>query len=193
MTTGSPLSPAPAADGHSIAQVLHADRCRGVALLHERYAVRVKRWVERLLGPDRDSDDLVQQVFTQILSSTPRVHHPERLDSWMYAITANTVHQELRRRTAMRGLLRNLVTPPNGDLERELEVRGALLHAVQVIQNLPARERRVYLLHCEGKTLLDIAGACEFSLATAKRRLRAASRRIDRRLSHGAGVVSRVA
>src|SRR5262245_25619256 len=58
----------------------------------------VDRTLRRLLGPDRDHKDLVQEVFIRFFRTVPRLRDPEALRPFMFGIAARVVKRELRRR-----------------------------------------------------------------------------------------------
>jgi RNA polymerase sigma-70 factor (ECF subfamily) len=164
-----------------LAQRLRDDPARGTAEIHAHFAADVNRLVWRLLGADPDHNDVVQQIFCKIMLNGHRLREPERLAAWVQSITVNTVYEELRRRDVRRVFQRdsnNFAFHP--DLVRDVEVRDLLLRAKQVIERLPAKERIVFLLHfVEGRPLAEVAELCDYSLATAKRRLNSANRRFN--------------
>ena len=153
----------------------------GLAALHARFSKDVNRLVWRLLGADVEHDDIVQQVFLQMLRSIHRLRDPARLHMWVRSITVNVVRSELRRRTVRRAFLREpREAESHGDLAHDLEVRALVRESVELLEKMPARERIVFVLyHMEDFSLPEVAEACGYSLMTAKRRLSNARRRLE--------------
>lgn len=153
----------------------------GLAALHARFARDVNRLVWRLMGADAEHDDIVQQVFLQMLRSIHHLRDAERLNVWVRAITVNVVRSELRRRTIRRAFLRDhREVEPHGDLAHDVEVRELVRESVELLEKLPSRERVVFVLYnVEGLSLPEVAEICGYSLMTAKRRLGDARRRFD--------------
>jgi RNA polymerase sigma-70 factor, ECF subfamily len=149
------------------------------AQVHERFAGDVNRLVWHLLGADPDHNDIVQQVFYKVLARVDRLREPEKIRGWVLTITTNAVYEELRRREVRRICLgERRPVEFHADLAHDVEVRDLLTHARAVLDRLPAKERVVFVLHfVEGLTLGEVAETCGYSMATAKRRLRAANRR----------------
>ena len=164
-----------------LAARLREDAVRATAELHARFAPDVNRLVWRLLGADPDHNDIVQQVFCKIMLNGHKLRDLGRLSAWVQSITVNTVYEELRRRDVRRVFQRdsnNVAFHP--DLVRDVEVRDLLLRAKRIIDRVPAKERIVFMLHfVEGRPLAEVAELCDYSLATAKRRLAAANRRFS--------------
>lgn len=163
---------------------LRTDPVRAAPLVYARFAPTVNRMVWRLLGGDPDHNDVVQQVFYRVLREIPRLREPEKLDSWVQRIAANTVYELLRRRQVRRLFLKELPTEIHADLVREVEVRDLLLRTKAVVDNLPVKERLLFMLYyVEGRTLAEIAELGGYSVATAKRRVNRANRRFQHLLS----------
>ncbi|HKO51133.1 MAG TPA: RNA polymerase sigma factor [Polyangiaceae bacterium] len=152
-----------------------------MAAVYDRFSARVNRWVWRLLGADPDHNDVVQQVFVRILRAGTRLRETDRLAAWVHAITANTVHDELRRRQVRRVFLRDRsAVQLHGDFVHEVEMRDLLVRAKSVIEKLPPGERIAFMLHyVERYGPAEIAELCGYSLSTAKRRLAGATRRFE--------------
>jgi RNA polymerase sigma-70 factor (ECF subfamily) len=165
----------------SVAALLRSGSREAAAAVYDRFAKVVNRWVWRLLGADPEHDDIVQQVFMQILRAGPSLRESDKLAGWLHAITINTVHGELRRRQVRRFFWRD--SPPavlHGDFVQEVEMRDLLVRAKGVIDKLPPGERIAFMLHyVDRHSAAEIAELCGYSLSTAKRRLAGATRRFE--------------
>src|SRR6202042_863056 len=82
-----PIEPAPFS-GDDVALVLGFRRGdpRARAALYDRYADHVHRVLYRVLGLDRDLDDLHHDVFVRALGSLPRLEDPSALKGWLTMI-----------------------------------------------------------------------------------------------------------
>lgn len=166
-----------------VSQVLD-DPARGLALLHDRFARDVNRLVHRLLGPDGEHEDLVQQIFLNMIQSIGKLREPERLSFWVRSICVNVVRSELRKRAVRRAFLRTAPPPESGDLSLEVESVEFLTRSSKVLQAIPTEERVVLVLYyLEEQSLPEIAEICGFSSMTAKRRLSKARERFKRQMS----------
>lgn len=157
----------------------------GLVLLYEQYSRSVNRLVYRLLGPDADHDDIVQQVFLQMIQSITKLKSPERLNFWVRSITVNIVRSELRKRSVRRTFLRFAPKDEaSRDMNDEVESSEFMTASATALRRLPAEERIVFLLYyLEEHSLPEIAEACGFSTMTAKRRLSKARERFRRQMS----------
>ena len=151
--------------------------------LFSRYVRRVSGVVYRLLGHDRDLDDLVQDAFVQAFSKLHTLQEPRAFGPWLLRLATCGVIDTLRRRS----LLRRLGLYPREELDTERlvsphaspEIAAELRRVYQVLAAFPPDERVVLVLRrVEELTLEEIADYTGFSLATVKRRLVKAEARL---------------
>jgi RNA polymerase sigma-70 factor (ECF subfamily) len=160
---------------------------QGIALLYDRFARDVNRLVYRILGPDVEHDDIVQQIFLQMIQSIGNVREPERLSFWVRSICVNVVRSELRKRAVRRAFLRSAPPPESGDLSIDVEAADFLSRSSDVLDRLSAQERVVFVLYyLEEHSLPEIAEVCGFSARTAKRRLSHARERFRKHMTRDA-------
>ena len=149
------------------------------ALLYDRYSPEINRLVWRLLGADHEHDDLVQQIFCQLLVAVPKMREACKLPGFVQRTTVNAVRSELRKRAVRRRFFRS-----HEDFDRfeglaeDHETRELLRRTFAVLEKMPTSERIAFTLrHVDGRTLEDSAQLCGCSLATVKRRLDKAQKR----------------
>lgn len=152
-----------------------------VLIVHDRFGPMVNRLVWRLLGADGEHDDVVHDVFVNVLESIGAVKSPVLLEEWIAGVTVNTVRRELRRRAFYRifrfgpGPARELAVSSNA------EARLALKRFYEVLDGMAANDRIVFALRfVEGRSLAEIGAVCGCSLAAVKRRLKRARARFER-------------
>jgi len=183
-----------AAEYADLVELAHQNPDAGLTQLHKRFANTVNRLVWRLLGPDPDHDDLVQQVFFAMLTSIKQLRDPAKLEVWVRTVTVNAVRQELRRRTVRRLFWsEHKHIKRVGDLVEEVESRDLLEQCVDVLEKIPTAQRLVFVLHfVEGHSLKDVAEMCGYSHITAKRRLKSANRRFRSLIRHRPDLLKRL-
>lgn len=184
------------ADVRSDAQLVEAYR-RGEAWAAEALARRHARAVNglalRLLGRDRDVDDVVQDSFASAFAGLDRLADPQAFEAWLCGILVRIVGKVIRRRRLLRRLglertqlatdLEALIAPtvPQDDA---IELRRLYTLA----ERLPADVRLPLLLQrVEGLGLDEIARLTGASLATVKRRVAAAERSLRESFLKGEG------
>ena len=154
-----------------------------------RYGRYVGAVAMRLLGRDEEVDDVVQEVFIELVRAVDRGRTPERMKGWLATVTTRVVARRLKRRR-VRSLLwvdeePDYETVAGGDASPE--VRALLGQLYRELDRLPVDLRVAWTLrHVEGEALDRVAAMTGTSLATAKRRIRAAHERLQRRLGDSA-------
>jgi RNA polymerase sigma-70 factor (ECF subfamily) len=147
------------------------------AALFDRHATMVRRLLLRVMGPDPDLGDLLQEVFLRALEQIRNLEDPARLRSWLASIAVFTARGEIRRRKR-HGWLRLDGVVPETPVELDSESAEVLRLTYAGLAKLDADERIAFALrHVEGMELTEVAAACDCSLATIKRRLARAQAR----------------
>jgi RNA polymerase sigma-70 factor (ECF subfamily) len=156
---------------------------------YDAFAPYVLSVLRKVMGPDRELEDLVQEVFSRALEGVGRVREAEKLKPWLRSLTIFTARETLRRRKWRAWL-------PLGSSDDEddvipyptttdaLEERMLLRKVKTVLDSLPVDDRLAFTLrHFEGLELTEVAEAMNMSLSTAKRRIWRAEAEFKRRAS----------
>jgi len=157
---------------------------RAKEVLYRRHAALVAGVAYRLLGHDGELEDIVQESFATAFGSLERLREPEAFRSWLIAIATGATIATIRRRRWLSffGLLRDESLPVGERLSSATPAEVALeLRALyRKLQRLPTEERVILVLRrVEELPLEEIARRTGWSLATIKRRLASATRRIE--------------
>jgi RNA polymerase sigma-70 factor (ECF subfamily) len=164
----------------AVVAALRAGERAGGAALYDRHHAYVRRVLTRVLGPDADLHDLIQDVFVAAIDSIDSLLNPSALRSWLAAISVNIARVELRRRTKGRvvSLFPHAELPELPAPMTTPELGEAVRATYRALGALPADERIPFALRfIEGMELTEIAGVCQVSLATTKRRLLSAQKK----------------
>ncbi len=142
--------------------------------LFDRYAPHVRRVLVRVMGPDSEILDLVQDVFVTALESVNRLVDPKALRAWLTQIAVFTARAKIRRRVRGR-ILRFLPFSelPEPELPpADFEASEAMQAVYRVLDGLDTDQRIAFALRfVAGMELTEVAASCGVSLATIKRRL----------------------
>jgi RNA polymerase sigma-70 factor (ECF subfamily) len=149
-----------------------------------RYAREARAIAYHLLGPDEEIDDVVQESFAAAISRLSELQDARAFKTWLGAIVSRTTIATIRRRRLLTrlGFVRLEPTEMENVLARDAtpDVVAELRAAYGLLASLPAVERRVILLRrVQELTLDEIAERTGLSLATVKRRLALAERRLS--------------
>lgn len=152
--------------------------------LARRYVRPLARLASYLLRSPHDVDDLVQDTFLYAFGHVRELRDPAAFRPWLQRIAVGKARNVIRRRRIARalgldrgaedGALEALASPALGPDER-----AELALIDDVLAALPADGQLAWVLrHVEGLSNAEVASALGCSLATAKRRIAEASRRV---------------
>jgi RNA polymerase sigma-70 factor (ECF subfamily) len=193
-----PFGPESAPDGPvrealDLARRAHEGEKHAQGALLTRLDRPLRTTLHRLLGADDDLDDLLQDVWIQILRSLPSYRGQAQLLVWAERIAVRTTFRYLRsrqRRTSEaassspsrpsnRYLAPRLALADFVDFEPNAEAREALRHLQALLDGLKPRCRAAFILFAlDGKSLREIAARTCSSLPATKSRIIRARRRI---------------
>lgn len=164
----------------TIVDALRAGDADAADRLFLAHGEHVQRVLARVLGPDPDLVDLIQDVFVTALTSFRQLKDPRALRPWLTTIAVFTARARIRKR-ARWSFFRFLPfdeLPEQTAPSTPVEVSEALQSTYRVLGRMPAEERIPFALRViDGMELTQVAESCGFSLATVKRRLTRAKQR----------------
>jgi RNA polymerase sigma-70 factor (ECF subfamily) len=151
--------------------------------LFRRYARLVLGLSQRILAGREEADDLAQDVFVQALSRLDTLDNPQAFAAWISTIVVRTASKRLRRRRLLVRLGLRPAQPVDPDAvvssSAPADVASELRSVYGALDGMSAEERVALVLRrVEGMELLEIAERMSLSLATVKRRLTAAERKL---------------
>lgn len=150
-----------------------------------RFAPYVAAIGLRLLGRDDEVDDLVGDVFVEAVRGLGQLREPEALKGWLATVTVRLARRRLQLRR-----LRTLLWDTDerayeavADPAASPEDRAFFARMYARLDGVPVDDRVAWTLHhLEGETLEATAALCGCSLATVKRRVRAAHDKLEKGL-----------
>ena len=177
-------------DAALVERAIDGDRW-AMEVLYRRHVRRVTNAVTRMIGRSADADDAIQEAFLVAFSRLPELRDPGAFRGWLAQIAVNEVRGRLRKRKWLRRFaldrdeddasLESLASE-----EASPEVRAELAKVDAVLLRLDANLRMAFILRfVEGWELTEVAAALDCSLATAKRRIKAAQERVQEHVRGG--------
>jgi RNA polymerase sigma-70 factor (ECF subfamily) len=171
------LSAAPAADlievdNATLARALMDGDPDAPRLAWNRFAPMVRRIVQRTLGPELDSEDVVQEAFICLFNRVRTLREPAALKAFIISITVLTTRREIRRRKLRRwvGLTQAEEVPDLRVVNDDTDSREALTRFYRILDRIRARDRTAFVLRfIEGMEVADIAVAMGVSIPTVRR------------------------
>jgi RNA polymerase sigma-70 factor (ECF subfamily) len=151
-----------------------------------RFVPLVRATVRRLLGPSRDEEDVVQEVFMRFFTTVKRLREPALVRSWLFGICVRVVRKEIRKK-ALRSWLRlapaeELCAWPA--IPGDPDAREAVRRFYRVIDGLGGEARSLFVVrYIEGRELADVARVHEMSVSTVQRKLARALARVNAQIA----------
>lgn len=141
--------------------------------LYERFLPYVRRHVGRLMGPDEEVDDVVQEVFVEVYESLSDFEFRSKFKTWLYRVARNVAisHMRGQKETVDLGDLR----PLRADARTlsKIEARDQVRSLYTVLEQCKPESREAFLLHeVEEMKLREIAELTDTSINTIASRVR---------------------
>jgi len=148
--------------------------------------MRVHRTLYRILGSNRDMEDLVQDVFIEVFRSLDRFRGEAKLSTWISRISSRVAMAHIGRRRPAAQSLDSVpeVATPEPSAQKVAEAREAAERLYRALDRVDAVQRVAFALHViEGMPLREVADVMEASLVATKSRVWRARRELERRAS----------
>jgi RNA polymerase sigma-70 factor (ECF subfamily) len=165
-------------------------------VLYTRHRADVARLVYRMIGAQRDLDDVVQEVFFQVFRSLKDFRGQSKFSTWLHRVTVNVVlmhRRAARSRPTYTEEQAHDVTPdddrvpPDEDADRRERVRAFS----RLLDRLADKKRIVFVLHeLEGMPPAEIAKVVGAPVLTIRTRLFYARREIEAMLGEEPALAS---
>jgi RNA polymerase sigma-70 factor (ECF subfamily) len=172
-----------AADRDLAARCAQGDRVatRDVFMAHRE---RVHRTLYRILGSNRDIEDLVQEVFLEVFRGISRFRGDSTLATWCATIATRTAWAYIERRKPATAALESIAEPaadvPHAD--RAIVAREAARRLYAALDRLAPQLRVAFALAAiEQLPLAEVATLTRSSLVATKTRVWRARREIEKR------------
>jgi RNA polymerase sigma-70 factor, ECF subfamily len=139
---------------------------------------RLERFLRKMLTGEANVDDVIQDVWMDVLRGIGRLSDPAALLPWLYRIAHNRAFSMLRRRRPMAVIDDDDVQAPGEETSFTFEDRQAV-HAA--MDQLAAEHREVLLLRfMEDLSYEEIAEVTGCQLGTVRSRIHNAKRQLRR-------------
>jgi RNA polymerase sigma-70 factor (ECF subfamily) len=180
-----------ASDESLMARVAGRDR-RAIALLLDRYQLRVYHFVLRLVGNRATAEDIVGDVFFELWRHAARFEGRARLSTWLLAIARNKAVSAMRGRIDLplddaiaQAIADRAITAEEALVAAE---RSAVLRRCLALLS-PAHREIIDLVYYHENSVEEVAGIVGVPASTVKTRMFYARRRLAELLRE-AGIVA---
>jgi RNA polymerase sigma-70 factor (ECF subfamily) len=144
----------------------------------------VHRVLFRILGSNRDLEDLLQDSFIEILRALPSFRGDSSLARWCQTIATRVAYLAISRRrppTIELALVEDFV-PADADLARQVQSRQAARRLYAALDHIEPKQRIAFaLMVIDGKSLAEVAAITDSSVVAIKTRVWRARRELLRR------------
>ncbi len=157
---------------------------------------RLRHFIRRRVPDPRDAEDILQDVFHQLVEANRLLVPIEHVTGWLFRVARNRITDLFRKKTAQRFsdmpvaagddgrlMFQDLLTTPEAGPEA-LYARQLLLEELEApVEELPQKQREVFIAHeLDGRSFKDMAAATGVSVNTLLSRKRYAVLRLRERL-----------
>ncbi len=164
------------------------DQDRGIFGVIAGEESRLRNFIRRRVPNEADAEDLLQEVFFEVIEAYRLMEPVERWGAWMFQVARNRIIDLFRKRrveaseTGTELLLDGLPSPEAGPAEAY--ARAVLLDELEAaLEELPEEQREVFVAHeVEGYSFKEIAARTGVSVNTLLSRKHYAVLHLRRRL-----------
>src|ERR1700678_1754400 len=173
------------------------DQDRRIIAAFDREAVRLGRFIRRRVSDVGVADDILQDVFSELLEAERLVQPIEKVSAWLFRVARNRITDWFRRRkpetyetpggaafdSPESGFWEDALPSPDAGPDA-LYARSRMLDELaEAIDELPERQRAIFIAHeIEGLSFREIAAQTGESINTLLSRKHAAVQSLRRRL-----------
>jgi RNA polymerase sigma factor (sigma-70 family) len=148
-----------------------------------REGSRLRNFIRRRVADPRDAEDVLQDVFTELVEANQLLMPIEHVSGWLFRVARNRIIDLFRRKKGESLDLDDLLPSPDAGPDAEF-ARGALLEELEeAIAELPEEQRDVFVAHeIDGKSFKEMAAESGVSINTLLSRKRYAVLHLRERL-----------
>jgi RNA polymerase sigma-70 factor (ECF subfamily) len=192
LNVGFPVSASREHDLELARRAATGDRTAQHDLFIEQRA-NVHRALFRILGSNRELEDLLQDAFIEIFRALPSFRGDSTLGRWCQTIAVRVAYLAISRRrppTVDLALVEDTVASDT-DIRRHVQVREATRRLYAALDRIEAKQRIAFALAViDGKSLAEVAELTDSSVFAIKTRVWRARRELMRRASKDAALAA---
>lgn len=172
------------------------ERDERLSAVVRREQSRLRRFIRRRVPDSRDAEDILQDVFHQLVEANRLLVPIDHVTGWLFRVARNAITDLFRRRVPValddadaagddgESLRFEELLPSPEDGPEALHARGLLLDELaQALEELPPEQRDVFVAHeLEGRSFRELAETTGVSLNTLLSRKRYAVLHLRERL-----------
>ncbi len=172
------------------------DQDRRISEVVERERSRLRNFIRRRVPDPRDAEDILQDVFHELVEANRLLMPIEHVTGWLYRVARNRIIDRFRRRRPERLpagevatdgddrlRLEDVLPSPEAGPEAEFLRRVLLDELEAAVEELPPEQREVFVAHeLEGRSFREMSETTGVNVNTLLSRKRYAVLRLRERL-----------
>ncbi len=162
-------------DDQNLVLLIQKNKVEAFDILFHKYSDKLFRFSFSLLKNEEDSKEIVQEVFLRIWKKRKEIDTTKSFKSFLFAISYNLIVDQLRLRLKdkkYREYLTHYFETENLDLRNDLDYTILVEKVRNVVENLPAKRKQIYILSREvGLSHKEIAGKLGISVKTVENQI----------------------
>jgi RNA polymerase sigma factor (sigma-70 family) len=157
-----------------------------------RDASRLARFIRRRVPDPRDAEDILQDVFYELVNAYRMTQPIEEVTAWLFRVARNRITDLFRRRAREMDVhetepdepsIEELLPSPDAGPEAQFARRVLIEEMAEALDELPAEQREVFIAHeIEGVSFNELAERTGVNLKTLLSRKHYAVRHLRGRL-----------
>ena len=164
------------------------------SVIVERYSDKLFNFVLRFVGDQQTAEDIVQETFPKVFTSSDRARTLNNFSTWIFTIAANLAKSQLRYRKRWRFISIDSSTHEDTDVIVEAideshrpdhTTESKIMHSMirTAIDSLPPRYREAIIMRdIEGRSCDEIARITDSPVGTIKSRVNRSRLKIQQEL-----------
>lgn len=142
------------------ASLMTAEQDRRIDEAFARDQQRLRNFIRKRVADDRDVDDILQDVFYELVEASRLLKPVEFVTAWLFRIAQNRITDLFRRKRPEVPAedLGDLLLSPSARPDEVYAQRVLLEELMTGLEELPAEQREVFIAHeLEGRSFQDLA------------------------------------
>ena len=153
----------------------------GTDQIWREFSDRLRLFILRRVRSERDTEDILQDVFLKTHNNLHTLKHGERLEAWIYQIARNTIIDYYRHQAKSPSDASRMPEQGGGPVAAEDRPEEVLACLKPMIDDLPEKYRQaIVLTEYENLTQKEISQKLGLSLSGAKSRVQRAQAKAER-------------
>ena len=163
------------------------DQDQRISDVVDREQSRLRRFIRRRVSDPRDAEDILQEVFSELVEANRLLMPIEHVTGWLFRVARNRITDLFRKKKpeSFNDTFEDLLPSPDAGPEARYARQVLLDELALAIEDLPEEQRDVFIAHeLHGRSFKDMAAETGVSINTLLSRKRYAVLQLRERLQN---------